>query len=247
MMIHTFAAREVALLLGPQTDPLMRARQRAARIVWCGVAAVVAGFFLPWVHLELIPSKTVRRPAPPKASKPPPSRSRTHMTDFDRALTDAGRQITFAIRDTVRVPKDITGVMIPKLANAEASNTAMQLGELFTHKREHIGAKSYAVYALPLLAVLVGLLLRTVGDRLPVSLLLAVCCLAVAGVGAWKLLTTHVQSMGMVVKFAIGLWASLAAYVVLAVGAVATGLAERHARCQAMVLTGGPGGSEPSS
>jgi hypothetical protein len=65
----------------------------------------------------------------------------------------------------------------------------MLLVERFTKKSEHIGLKSYAVYALPVLAWIAGLILLRWGQRRLVAAPVGLVCGAVAGVGAWQLAT----------------------------------------------------------
>ena len=117
------------------------------------------------------------------------------------------------------LPKQVSGIQIPQLANQQDAQVAVALIELLTNERQHVGVKSYAVYLLPGIALLCAFLLTWCGRRAPVAIGTAIVCVLVAGVGFWKLLTTNTQALFIAISIGPGLWLSLWAYVGLAVAA----------------------------
>ncbi len=116
------------------------------------------------------------------------------------------------------IPTQVSGAQIPRVAGQEHAKVAIALMELMTNRRQHLSAKSYAVYLVPGIALLCGLLLIVVDDRRMV-VGVALMCLGIAGLGFWKLLTTETATQLVAMTFGYGLWLSLWAYVGLAVAA----------------------------
>lgn len=194
-------------------------RPLAVLVTWGSVVAAVWGFFLPWAHLD------VREPG-----------ARTRLSQAAEAepllgtLTRALGRVTVEVRQGVEtitgelpsladLPKHVTGFSIPQVANRREAAITMALFETFTNTRRHLGAKSYAVYALPGLALLSGVLLTVLGRRVVVALGVVLLGTVVAGVGSWKLLTMTTNLRFVAITIGQGLWLSLWAYVGLAFGA----------------------------
>ena len=179
-------------------------------------------FNLPWVRLEMRKSTYTQatygraKPKPAKAEKPNQiSRALGKASaGFGRGPKKVGDRVHLAI------PSRITGAQIPHLANHEGTKTVMLLVERFAKKSEHIGLKSYAVYALPVLAWIAGLILLRWG-RLPlVAAPVGLVCGAVAGIGAWQLATLKLTTPMMTVQLQPGIWLALTPYVGLLAAAV---------------------------
>ena len=184
-------------------------------LVWVSVAAAVIGFYQPWARIDL------REPALLQQL-----RQAAPLGDAVGGLTRNVRRITAKIRrgaETITgdlpsladIPKQVSGADIPALANANHSQVAIALAELFTRKRQQIGLQSYAVYLAPGLALLAGLLLTFV-PGMPAAVGTALACAVVSGVGFWKLLTTNTSALFAAITIGPGLWLSLWAYAALA-------------------------------
>ena len=208
--------------------PWLSTIRAPARLALLSMAVAVLAFFLPWVRLEM------RKSPPPRAASSKPTKMTTstkphleskpsHLSrSLDKAFAAFDRTTTsLAAHAATQLPRRISGVQIPRMANHESTRTIMLLVERFEKKREHVGAKSYAVYLLPGLALLFGLLLVRFGRSRWLAGLVGVMCLAVAGVGAWKLLTTPLDTPVIAVHIDYGLWVALLAYVGLFGSAVA--------------------------
>jgi len=194
--------------------------QHAARLVtvliWCNVAATVVGFFLPWASMDVHEPKLMKQ-----------LRQTGPLHDSVKGLAHHVGRIAVKIRkgtETIAgdlpsladMPHRVSGVQIPQLANQQNAQVAVAAIELLTNARQHIGPKSYAVYLVPGLALVCGILLTVLGHRTPVDIGAAVLCAIVAGAGFWKLLTTNTQTLFIAVTIGPGLWLSLWAYVGLA-------------------------------
>ena len=193
-------------------------------VVWVSVAATGVGFVLPWARIDLREPGLVKQ----VREKMPASDTLSGLTkDLGKitAKIKRGTQtITGDLPTLADIPKEVSGIQVPRIANQKNAQTALALMELFTGKQEHIGLKSYAVYLLPGIALVCGLLMTFIGRQRLVPWGVAILCAAIAGVGFWKLLTTNTQALMVAITIGPGLWLSLWAYVGLACAAVGAGV-----------------------
>ena len=191
----------------------------ALALVWMSVAATIAAFFLPWAMIDLREPGLVKQA---RQAVPGQELLGGLTKKVGRVAVEIRRgaeTVTGELPDLADIPRQVNGVQIPQMVNQKNAQVAMALVELFTRERQHIGAKSYAVYLVPGLALLCGLLVTFVGGVRGFSLGVAGLCAAIAGVGFWKLLTTNTQSLFIAITIGPGLWLSLWSYMVLAAGA----------------------------
>ena len=207
-------------------------RAGALVLVWAGVAASVVGFVQPWAYLDMR-EPSVLKQVREVAQQPEVAQQITK--GLGKGLSQLGK-VTATIRrgaETVTgelpnlsdIPRQVSGIQIPQLANQSNAKVATALIELLMNERQHIGVKSYLVYALPGAALLAALLLTFLGSVLAVSLGAALLCAAVAGVGFWKLLTTNTTALFIAITIGPGLWMSLWGYVAIAAGSLLNTLA----------------------
>lgn len=188
-------------------------------LAWVSVAVVLRAFFLPWAMIDLREPSLVRQ-----------VRETVEGQGLLDGLSQRIGKVTAEIRrgaETVTgelrvsdIPREVSGVQIPQMANQKNAHVAMALVEMLTQKRQHIGAKSYAVYLVPGLALLCGALLTCLGGAAAVALGVAGLCAAIAGVGFWKLLTTNTSTLFVAITIGPGLWQSLWGYAGLAAAAL---------------------------
>lgn len=180
-----------------------RFQQATTAAVWLSVGAAIMGFFLPWATIDLRASSAL-----------------SGLTqDLGRVTVKIRRGTKTIAGELPRlsdIPQQVSGAQIPRLANRPNAQVAIALLELFTQQRQQIGLKSYAVYLLPGIALLCGVVVTRWGRHAVVALGSAILCAAIAGVGWWKLLTTDTQALFVAITIGPGLWLSLWAYVVLA-------------------------------
>ncbi len=113
------------------------------------------------------------------------------------------------------VPTKISGFQIPLLANRRNVKVVANLAKIFTKKDEQAGLKSWAVYLVPVLAVLFAWLISAYGKKKPVAIAVTVLSISIAGCGFYKLLTTNTRA-SFAIDIGIGLWLSLSVYAALA-------------------------------
>ena len=189
-------------------------------VAWISAAVTVVGFVSPWASLDL------REPGLMKQV-----RETAGESGLLGGLTKRVGRVTAQVRrgaETVTgelpslqdIPKQVSGIQIPQIANREDAKVAMALMELLMGSQQHIGLKSYAVYLLPGLALLGAVLLTWLARHPAVPIGVALVAAAVSGGGAFKLLTTNTQSLFVAITIGPGLWMSLGAYAGLAVAAL---------------------------
>lgn len=183
-------------------------------LVWASVTTAVVGFFLPWARLRL------REPLIGGARR---------LERITVTVRQGDRTISGALPSLEEIPTRVSGWQIPRLANQPHAQLALALLELATNTHQHIGLKSYAVYLVPGMALLCGLLLTAWGHRMGVAVGTALWCAGMAAVGFWKLSTLTARSPVAAIVIGHGLWMSVWAYVGLAVIAGLLGLLGRRA------------------
>jgi len=192
-------------------------------LVWSGVALAAVGFTLPWVIVD-VKEHDVTRPINQLTRGTPFEGLSGKLTEKIGRVTiqvqRGAELITGELPDLSTIPSRISGAQVPQLAHREDTKTVLALVELLTGQ-EALGVKSYAVYLLPGLALLFGLLITFTRRLRLVCGGLGLVALAIAGAGYWKLATTHVDSFVAAVTFGQGLWLSLWAYVIVGLAAVA--------------------------
>jgi len=179
----------------------------------------VGGFFLPWAELnvrKLSVVKQLQQAMPLRDTVGGLAQDVSRITVKIRRGTEV---VTGRLPSFSDIPQHVSGFRIPQIANQEEAKMALALMELITNQRQHLGARSYAVYLLPGVAVLCAVALTVVAQSVAVAVAIAILCAALAGVGCWKLLTVDMQTGGMAVTIGSGLWLSLWAYAGLAIAA----------------------------
>ena len=207
----------------------MRLQRVVVGFIVASAAATVVGFVLPWAHLDLHQPGVVKDLTgnlPLRDTLGGLSRDVGRIAVKIRRGTEV---VTGTLPSLSDVPKEISGFQIPRLANSDKAQVAVALVELITNRRQQLGLESYAVYLVPGLALMCGALL--LGLRRHRSLVLAIggLCLAIAGTGYWKLLTTNTHTLFVAMTIGPGLWLSLGGYVGLGVSAGVQAFAAKEA------------------
>lgn len=181
-------------------------------LAWLSAGLAGVGFVQPWVRIDLRNPQAVtslNELASAGGALPGLTKGMGRITATIRRGT---KTVTGDLSSLQRIPREISGAQVPRLAHQENAQLAIAIMELLTNERQHLGLKSSAVYLVPGLALLGALLLTAFGGRPPVAWAVAGCCAAVAVVGGWKLLTIHRHALVVAVSVARGLWMSLGAY-----------------------------------
>ena len=200
----------------------MAGQNRRGAAIICAALAVFC-FFLPWVRLSPPPPKHGNAKAP-KTHQQAIDGKNGRIRNLSGAVDEIFAGLTTGTRQIARkfsgIPPRISGFRIPLVANSRVSKNVMELVESFSKKKENVGLKSWAVYALPVLAVLLGALLMREPVDFRIALLVATVGLIVSVGGVLQLLTLDLTNDFVKVDFDYGLWLSLAAYCGLALTAL---------------------------
>ena len=194
-------------------------RLLALVVLWVSVAATGIGFFLPWARIDLREPTLVKHVRGTLPASDTLSGLTRDLGRITATIRRGAQTITGDLPTLSDIPKEVSGIQIPQLANQPNAQTAVALFELLTNSRQALGLKSYAVYLVPGIAFVCGLVVTFLGRRRTVSFVMAGLCAVIAGVGFWKLLTTNTQTLLMAITIGPGLWLSLWAYVGLAAAA----------------------------
>ena len=197
-------------------------------LAWLSVLSAAIGFVRPWARIDL------REPAPAKQLQEVAGLSGALGAVTQRIgriaikVRRGAETITGDLPSLADLPREVSGAQIPQVANRKNAQVVMALAERLTNTRRHLGLKSYAVYAVPGLAMIAALLLSVWGSRPILAWAIALVCAAVAGLGFWKLLTTNTQALFIAITIGPGLWLSLWAYAGLAAAAAISGFAVKR-------------------
>ena len=187
---------------------------------WVSASVTVLAFFLPWAHIDLREPSAVKQF---RGAIPEPDLVSGLMKKVGRVTMEVRRgteTITGDLPSLKDIPKQVSGVQIPQMANQKNAKVAMALVELLTNTRHDVGAQSYAVYLVPGLALLGALFVTVLAGSPVVPIGVALLSLTIAGTGFWKLLTTNTSTLFIAVTIGSGLWLSLWSYVGLALAAL---------------------------
>lgn len=174
-------------------------------------AAAIIGFFLPWASIDVSGStlsRTLRQ-----------TRLTEELSNVSVKIKRSTGDITGRLPSLSSMPSTVSGAQIPQMANNKDAKLAMAVMEMLTGKQEYVGAKSYAVYALPGLALIGALVVTLIGAPWA-PLAVAGVSAVTAGVGSFKLATAPTETLLVVAKIGPGLWLSMAAYAALAAAAL---------------------------
>jgi hypothetical protein len=185
-------------------------------LVIVSVSATCAGFFLPWARIEL------------KGSE------RKELGRIALRIRRGAETLTGDLPTLSDIPRKVSGAQIPRLANQKNSQLLLALVELATNTRQEVGLKSYAVYLLPSLALLSGLLLIFLDERRLIVILVGLFCAALSAFGFWRLLTLKTTTPFASITIGHGLWLSLWGYVGLAMSACYASLPNCSSRASSL-------------
>ena len=209
----------------------MNGRRLAVAAAWGCAALAVVGFFQPWVYLDVREPSLVRQ-----------LRTTAPVQGALRGLTKDVSRITATIQRGAKtisaniplgslndIPRQLSGAQIPQLANSDQAQLGLAVMAIITGKSQDVGRQSYAVYALPLLALLAAAVVTAMARPLAAWIVAGVCAAVGLG-GLIKLATTPLASPILAVTIGPGLWMSLWAYVGLAAAAAVSALMRSRRR-----------------
>jgi uncharacterized membrane protein YfbV (UPF0208 family) len=111
----------------------------------------------------------------------------------------------------------VSGYDIPKMMNTKSSQVAVALASIFVKDAKDADMKSYAVYLMPILAlVCVGLAVFGMKNRIAL-IIMAVISGGISLGGLFKLMTTDLNNAIVAISIEQGLWQILYAYLLICV------------------------------
>lgn len=191
--------------------------------IWLSAAGAVAGFLLPWASIDVKYRGVVRDVAGTANNL----LGDVPLGDAAQRLTQKLGKIVISVKrgaetvtgelpDLSQIPTQVNGPQIPQLVNRPDAHLVIALTEMFTGQQQ-IGPKSYAVYAVPVLAVLFALLLTVSGRVALVAVLVSLASVAVGGGTLWKLMSTSTDAALMKITIKLGLWLICWSFIALGV------------------------------
>ena len=183
-------------------------------LVWSSVAMTVVGFFLPWASITVNPQLTHGVSLQELAQKVSKKAGRVVVQ-----VQRGGQTMTASLPDLATIPTRVSGAQILQLGNRQDVQVVLALAEMLTGQRK-LGARRYAVLLLPCLALAAGIMMTVVRRARLAGVCVGLLCVAVAGIGFWKLCTTNTRTLLVAIALGPGLWLSLWAYVVLGLAAL---------------------------
>lgn len=105
-----------------------------------------------------------------------------------------------------------SGAGVPEMANGSCAKTMIQVLGRFFGSVENVDKKSYLVWILPILAIMVAAASIAWKGRWIVSVLLGLLCIAIAVGGTFKIVTTDLDGALFRVQICFSLWGILLAY-----------------------------------
>lgn len=116
----------------------------------------------------------------------------------------------------------ISGFQVPILANSKDSRLMITVIKIFKPDIEHADKKSFAIWIVPLLAVLFYWLAGQYKNKLLYAVIGGIGC-AIFGFAVYKIMNLDLSRMVIEVKIGYGLWLTLVGY--LGIGLVNLGYA----------------------
>lgn len=204
--------------------------------VWMSVAAALVGFVQPWASIDMKyrdlardVTGTVDAVAKEASLEDVLASLSKRVGRIAVSVKHGAETITGELPDLASIPTTITGADIPRLANRKDAHVVIAFAELWTGQRE-LGAKSYAVYVVPGLALLGGVLVTVLRGARWLCVVVGLAALAVAGFAGWKLSTAHPETLLVAITIEQGLRLICWAYVGLGCSSLVLALVPARTR-----------------
>jgi hypothetical protein len=181
-------------------------------IVICAVA-IITGFFMPWATAGASAGKLAKGVTGAAAGMGEKAPFVGGL--FGKAGKVADKVASAA--DVVGIKMSVSGYDIPQMMNTKSSQVAVALAGIFIKDAKDADKKSYAVYLMPVLAlVCVGLALWGMKNWIPAAIM-AVLSGGISLGGLYTLMTTNMSNMAVQITIQNGLWQTLYAYLLICV------------------------------
>jgi hypothetical protein len=184
-------------------------------VIICAIA-IIHGFFMPWAKAGTSAGKIARGAtgAVTGLGKQAPG-----LGSFFGGVEKTANKVT-SVADAAGINMAVSGYSIPKMMNTKSSQVAVALAGIFVKDAKDADKKSYAVYLMPIFA-LVCIALAIVGMKNLIALIvMAVISGGISLGGLFKLMTTDLNNAIVAISIENGLWQTLYAYLLICVVSV---------------------------
>lgn len=100
----------------------------------------------------------------------------------------------------------ISGFQIPIMANGPDSRLVISIVQIFNPGIKNADKKSFAVWVVPILAVIIFLLVLFFGRNRWLYLIFGLVGIVIFAVGVYKIKTTDLDKLVLQIKIGLGLW-----------------------------------------
>jgi hypothetical protein len=178
-----------------------------ALVVVCALA-IVHAFFMPWAKASASAGKVASDSLAGVEKKYP------LLSGLFGNMSKESEKVTSAA-DAVTVKMSVSGYDIPKMMNAKSSQVAVALTGIFMKDAKDADKKSYAVYLMPILAlVCIGLAFMGMKNKIAL-IVMAVLSGGIAGGGLYNLMTVNLSNLPIQISIERGLWQTMYAYLMI--------------------------------
>ncbi|MCM8784470.1 MAG: hypothetical protein NC818_06880 [Candidatus Omnitrophica bacterium] len=112
---------------------------------------------------------------------------------------------------------NISGFSVPLLTNSSDARLAISVIKIFNPKVTNADKKSWLIWGVPLLAIIIFLLSLFLGVNRWFNLILAITGIIIFVFGAYELKTTDLDKLVLNARIGVGLWLTLWGYLGLGV------------------------------
>ena len=113
----------------------------------------------------------------------------------------------------------ISGFQVPVMANSKESRLMITLIKIFKPEIKNADKKSYLIWIVPILAVIMALIANLLKNNKWVHLAVGIIGVAIFGVAVFKIATTNLEKVVLKVNIEYGLWLVFVGY--LGIGVMA--------------------------
>ena len=186
-----------------------------ALVVICAIA-IIHGFFMPWAKASASATKVAKslisQASGPLADSP-------FAGKFIRGFNSTTEKISELGDITVKTA--VSGYDIPTMINRKSSQIAIALAATMFKDAKDLDKKSYAVYLLPIFAlVCVGLAIFGLKNKIAV-MVMAVLGGGISIGGLYNLMTVDLSKLPIQISIERGLWQTMYAFLLICIIGVA--------------------------
>ncbi|MBN2120299.1 MAG: hypothetical protein JW734_04525 [Candidatus Omnitrophica bacterium] len=106
----------------------------------------------------------------------------------------------------------ISAYSVPVMANSNESRLMISIIKIFNPKIENADKKSYLIWSIPLLAVVILILNLVLGKNRWLNLIVGILGIAIFAVAVYKIKTTDLDKLVLQITIGTGLWLTLWSY-----------------------------------